>query len=98
MRKINPKGSLVQREVPRRGGGIAVPCAVYRYKLIKNESIPQGLRPTLRAPRRQSLLHALAKNVPLAHFLNASRPLHKGAFWLAVLHTICFIELVEAFT
>ncbi len=29
---------------------------------------------TLRAGRRQSLLPALAKNVPLAHFLNASRP------------------------
>jgi len=26
------------------------------------------------------LLPALAKNMPLAYFLNASRPLHKGAF------------------
>ena len=38
--------SLVQREVPRRGGGIAVPRAGYKCKLMKNESIPQGLRPS----------------------------------------------------
>ena len=39
-------------------------------------------RPPSGPPRRQSLLHALAKNVPLAHFLNASRPLHKGGVFV----------------
>ena len=29
--------------------------------------------------RKYNLLHALAKNMPLAYFLNASRPLHKRA-------------------
>ncbi|MBR6725750.1 MAG: hypothetical protein IKL81_02040, partial [Clostridia bacterium] len=32
--------------------------------------------------RNHRLLPALAKNMPLAYFLNASRPLHKGAFGL----------------
>ena len=30
--------------------------------------------------RKHSLLPALAKNMPTAYFLNAPRPLHKGAF------------------
>ena len=40
-----------------------------------NPSAPSGQRPG----RRHSLLAALAKNVPPARFLDASRPLHRGA-------------------
>ena len=76
---------LCKGRCPEGAEGLPFLLADYWCKLMKNESIPQALRATLRAPRRQSLLHALAKNVPLAHFLYASRPLHKGAFGLAFL-------------
>ena len=43
-------------------------------------SIPQSALLTAYGPgRKHSLLPTLAKNMPLAYFLNAWRPLHKGA-------------------
>ena len=62
-----------QREGDRdSGGGIA-------FSEIWGDN-PSALRAPYGPPRRQSLLHALAKNMPQAYFLNASRPFTREAF------------------
>ena len=48
---------------------------------LKGTIIPQSAALTVFDPgRNYKLLPALAKNMPQAYFLYASRPLHKGAF------------------
>jgi len=46
------------------------------FKTIPPSFAPQN--PAYGPGRKHSLLPALAKNMPQAYFLNASRPLHKG--------------------
>ena len=59
-----------------RGGGIVKATP-------HNKTIPQPPSASAFGPgRNRRLLPALAKNMPPAYFLNASRPLHKGAFSL----------------
>ena len=58
--------------------------------LFLQPTIPQSSSMTAFGPgRMHSLLPALAKNMPTAYFLNASRPLHKGAFLEAILFILC---------
>ena len=44
---------------------------------------PSAPQPAFGPGRKHSMLPALAKNMPPAYFLNASRPLHKGGFFLS---------------
>ena len=59
--------------------GVTIPPPFGHLPFTREAFIPPALRATLRAPRRQSLLHALAKNMPQAYFLNASRPFTREA-------------------
>ena len=59
-----------------------------RLMIYGNPSVSLRL-PACGPGRNHRLLPPLAKNVPLAHFLNASAPLHKGAFGVA---EICSTE------
>ena len=63
-----------------KGGGTACRDGGIVKIKIYAKTIPQSASLTAFGPgRKHGLLPALAKNMPPAYFLNASRPLHKGA-------------------
>ena len=78
----NPAQAGLKPSLPCvKGGGTACRDGGIVKSDNLHKTIPQSASLTAFGPgRNRRLLPALAKNMPPAYFLNASRPLHKGAF------------------